>query len=56
MWFDIVFILHFWLRIAGKNPNVEWHFYNFTKLFLKDNNKDIIHYNSNNWEREPNFK
>ena len=28
---------------------VEWHFYNFTKLFLKDINKDIIY--CDNWER-----
>ena len=47
----MVYILYFWLRIARKNTMVECHFYNFTKLFLKDVNKDIIYCNKNNWER-----
>ena len=47
----MVYILYFWLRIARENTMVEWHFYNFTKLFLKDINKDIIYCDSNNWER-----
>ena len=29
---------------------VEWYFYNFTKLFLKNINKNIIYCDSNNWE------
>ena len=29
---------------------VEWQFYNFTKLFLKGINKDIIYGDSDNWE------
>ena len=45
----MVFILYFWLRIVGKNTSIEWHFYNFTKLFLKDINKVTIYFNSNNW-------
>ena len=45
----MVFILYFWLRIVGKNTSIKWHFYNFTKLFLKAINKVIIYFNSNNW-------
>ena len=45
--FDI--ILYFWLRIAGKNTNLELYFYNCTKLVLKDIDKDFIYCNSNNW-------
>ena len=44
----MVFIVYFWLRTARENTTVEWHFYNFTKLFLKDINKDIIYWDSNN--------
>ena len=44
----MVFIVYFWLRIARENTTVEWHFYNFTKLFLKDITKDIIYWDSNN--------
>ena len=29
---------------------MEWHFYNFKKLFLKDMTKDIIYWDSTNWE------
>ena len=31
---------------------VEWQFYDFTKLFLKGINKDIIYCDSNNWESQ----
>ena len=46
----MVDISYFWLRIARKNTMIEWYFYNFTKLFLKDINKNIIYCDSNNWE------
>ena len=45
----MVFVLYFWLRIVGKNTSIEWHFYNFTKWFLKDINKVTIYFKSNNW-------
>ena len=46
----MVHISYFWLRTARKNTMVEWYFYNFTKLFLKNINKNIIYCDSNNWE------
>ena len=47
---DVVwYSFHFTFLIKNCGKKTEWHFYNFPKLFLKDNNKDIIYYNSNNW-------
>ena len=48
-YFRNMYLCHRCLRIARKNTMVEWHFYNFTKLFVKDINKDISYCNSNNW-------
>ena len=48
----MVFISYFWSGLKEKNTNMEWHFYNFTKLFLKDITTDIIYWESTNWESQ----
>ena len=31
---------------------MEWHFYNFAKLFLKDVTTGIVYWDSTNWESQ----
>ena len=40
VWYGFYFILL--IKNCEKNTKAGWHFYNFTKLFLKDINKGII--------------
>ena len=51
VWYGFYF-LYLIKELQEEKTNMEWHFYNFAKLFPKDINTDIIYWDSTNWESQ----